>query len=98
MVCFSPVRRLKKRAVSIGAVSIITMMAATNVPVASTQDIDASQLTQLATQLSSTVSDISALEAQMGGLQEAVNQALVDLKDAQIIAEAARQNAAAANQ
>ncbi len=97
MVCFSPVQRLKKRAVSIGAVSLITMMTATNVPVASTQEIDASQLTQLATQLSSAVSDISALEAQMGGLQEAVNQALVDLKDAQIIAEAARQNAAEAS-
>lgn len=96
MVCFSPVRGLKQRALSLGAASIIVVLAGANAPVASSQDANSMQLTQLASQLSSTVSEIAALEAQMGGLQEAVNQALVDLKDAQIIAEAARQNATAA--
>lgn len=80
MVCFSPVRGLKQRALSLGAAGIIVVLAGANAPVASSQDANSMQLTQLASQLSSTVSEIAALEAQMGGLQEAVNQALVDLR------------------
>ena len=58
-------------------------------PVASSQS-STSAVGELVTAVSRAQADVDALNLDLGGLQEAVNQALVDLHDAQVKAEQAR--------
>ena len=56
------------------------------------------EVARLAGSLSSTDAEINRVELEMGALREEVNKSLVDLHDAQAIAEQARQDALAAKQ
>lgn len=68
------------------AVSLSVMCSTTSVA-------QESPVTALVSEITGFEADISRINLELGGLQEAVNQALVDLHDAQSLAEQARQGA-----
>ena len=76
-------------------ISTVTISASTTLS-ASAQESAPTDVAGLALQLTDALNDISGIEAEIGGLQESVNKAFVDLQDARTIAEAARQKAAEA--
>ena len=84
--------RLSRARKALGAAVCAAVISATAVvvsPAASSQS-STSAVSELVTAVSRAQADVDALNLDLGGLQEAVNQALVDLHDAQVKAEQAR--------
>ena len=84
--------RLSRARQALGSAVCAAAISATAVvvsPAASSQS-STSAVGELVTAVSRAQADVDALNLDLGGLQEAVNQALVDLHDAQVKAEQAR--------
>lgn len=84
--------RLSRARKALGSAVCAATISATAVvvsPAASSQS-STSAVGELVTAVSRAQADVDALNLDLGGLQEAVNQALVDLHDAQVKAEQAR--------
>lgn len=84
--------RLSRARQALGSAVCAAAISATAVvisPAASSQS-STSAVGELVTSVSRAQADVDALNLDLGGLQEAVNQALVDLHDAQVKAEQAR--------
>ena len=84
--------RLSRARQALGSAVCAAAISATAVvvsPAASSQS-STSAVSELVTAVSRAQADVDALNLDLGGLQEAVNQALVDLHDAQVKAEQAR--------
>lgn len=84
--------RLSRARKALGSAVCAAAISATVVvvsPAASSQS-STSAVGELVTAVSRAQADVDALNLDLGGLQEAVNQALVDLHDAQVKAEQAR--------
>ena len=84
--------RLSRARKALGTAVCAAVISATAVvvsPAASSQS-STSAVSELVTAVSRAQADVDALNLDLGGLQESVNQALVDLHDAQVKAEQAR--------